>query len=88
MIQRYRNYRRKKRLFIDKTCEKRFISENMKNKMAGYILAVNVIKHYMAMNNDREVNTRSKHLRQDGLTPPATLVECDEMINDLKQWYL
>lgn len=87
IIEKYRNYLRKKRLFYDKKAMNRFISENFKNKIEGYILAVTIIKHYMNSGDDKEVKTRSKHLLADGLMPPENLRGCDNMIKDLKQWY-
>jgi len=88
IIEKNRNYLRKKRLFIDKKAMDRFIRENMRNKIEGYILAVTIIKHYMNADDQKEVKTRSKHLRLDGLMPPENLRGCDSMIRDLKQWYL
>ena len=61
---------------------------NMKNKLEGYVLAVTIIKHYLNEGNQKEVAHRSKHLRLDGLSPPVNLIECDEMVRDLRQWYL
>jgi len=83
-----RNYLRKKRLFMDKKAMDRFIQNNMKNKLEGYVLAVTIIKHYLNEGNKKEVDQRSKYLRIDGLSPPVNLRECDEMIHDLRQWYL
>lgn len=73
---------------MDKKAMNGFIVNNMKNKLEGYVLAVNVIKHYINEGNDQEIKIRSKHLRLDGLNPPRTLIECDEMIHDLREWYL
>lgn len=88
MIQVFRNYRRKKRLFRDKIAMNRFIVNNMRNKLEGYVLAVTIIKHYLNEGNTKEVEHRAKHLRIDGLNPPINLKECDEMIHDLRNWTL
>ena len=84
----FSNYFTRKRLFRDKKAMNRFIHENMKNKIQGFILTVSIIKHYLQRNDIQEVETRSKHLRLSGLNPPTNLIECDEMINDLKRWYI
>ncbi len=73
---------------MDKKAMNDFIVNNMKNKLEGYVLAVSIIKHYINEGNDQEIKLRSKYLRLDGLNPPRTLIECDEMIRDLRQWYL
>lgn len=65
-----------------------FIHENMKNQLYGFILSVSIIKHYIQLGDQDEIMVRSKHLRLSGLSPPTNLTECDEMINDLKRWYL
>jgi hypothetical protein len=88
MIEWFKNYLRKKRLFCDKHAMNRFIYENMKHQIQGFILSVSIIKHYMQLNDQEEIKTRSKHLRLCGLNPPVNLIECDEMINDLKRWYI
>jgi len=88
MIQTCKNYVRKKRLFMNKKAMNRFILNNMKNKLEGYVLAVTIIKHYLNEGNQKEVDHRSKHLRLDGLSPPVNLRECDEMIRDLRTWYI
>ncbi len=66
----------------------RFVLENMKNKLEGFILTVSIIKHYIQIDDQQEIDIRSKHLRLSGLNPPTNLIECDEMINDLKRFYL
>lgn len=82
----FSNYLRKKRLFHNKRAMKRFIHENMKNQLSNYILTISIIKHYILLNDQKEIEIRSKHLRLCGLNPPINLIECDEMINDLKRW--
>ncbi len=84
----FSNYLRKKRLFCDKKAMNRFVLENMKNKIEGFILTVSIIKHYIQTDDQKEIDIRSKHLRLCGLNPPVNLIECDEMINDLKRFYL
>jgi hypothetical protein len=73
---------------MNKKAMNRFILNNMKNKLEGYVLTVTIIKHYLNEGNDKEVAHRSKHLRMDGLSPPTNLRECDEMIRDLRTWYI
>lgn len=87
-MKKFRNYLRKKRLFISKSTLNRFIFNNMKNKIEGYVLTVSAIKHYLNAGDNQEVTTRSKHLRMEGLNPPTTINECDEMITDLRTFYL
>jgi len=65
----------------------RFILNNMNNKLEGYVLTVTIIKHYLNEGNQQEVDHRSKYLRLNGLSPPVNLIECDEMIRDLRQWH-
>jgi len=88
MIRAFLNYLRKNRLFYDKKALNRFIHENMKNKLAGYVLEVSIIKHYLNLADYQEVNNRIKTLRLAGLNPPHTIKQCDRMMNDLKRWYL
>ncbi len=88
MIRSIINFFRKRRLFKNKANLKRFVFNNMKNKVEGYVLTVKAIKHYIHLGNEVEVKTRSKHLRIDGLRPPKNIKQCDRMIKDLREWYL
>lgn len=88
MMKSFLNYLRKRRLFRDKKSLNRFINENMRNKVAGFVLEVSIIKHYINLGEYQEVRNRSKGLRLSGLNPPKTLKQCDKMMNDLKRWYL
>lgn len=67
---------------------KKFVLSNMHNRLENYVFAVDVLKHYIHIKNEQEIETRSKHLRLAGLKPPQNLRECDEMINDLRNWEL
>ncbi len=86
MIKSLLNLLRKNRLFRNKKQLNRFIHENMKNKLAGYVLEVSIIKHYLNAGNYQEVLNRCKNLRLAGLKPPLTRKQCDRMMNDLKRW--
>jgi len=88
IIEKFRNYLRKKRLFLNKQEMNRFIHNNFKNKLEGYIRSVDTIKHYMNVNDDLEVKQRCKHLRLDGLAPPENIRDCDTLIRDLRRWTL
>jgi len=86
IIETFRNYLRKKRLFLNDKEMKRFVQNNFNNKLEGYVRSINSIKHYMNANNKDEVKERCKQLKRDGLSPPETLRSCDSMIRDLRTW--
>ncbi len=66
----------------------KFVLNNMHNRIEAYVLAVVTLKHYINEKDENEIVTRSKHFRIAGLVPPKTLIECDEMITDLRSWQL
>ena len=88
IIETFRNYLRKKRLFLNDKEMNRFIQNNFNNKLEGYVRSVNTIKHYMNANDKAEVKERCKQLKRDGISPPENLRGCDNLIRDLRNWTL
>lgn len=73
---------------MDKKAYTEFVRKLSMKDRDLYISWVSNIRRFMASGNDNEVKTRSKWLVQAGFLPPVTIQECDQMMNDLREFHV
>jgi len=86
IIEKYRNYLRGKRLFLDESHKKQFLNIASNNLRVALIRQLATLKLNYDRQEQDEIDHRCKNLKKQGLAPPVNLRECEQKIDDLQKW--
>jgi len=86
IIEKYRNYLRGKRLFLDKSHKKQFLNIASNNLRIALIRQLATLRLNYDRNEVDEIEHRCNNLKKQGLATPENVRECNQMIDDLQKW--
>lgn len=86
MIKWFRIRAKEKRIFYSKGHRDVFMRRCALSKTELYVRQIARMKQAIVSKDKAELKRRQKFLVADGIRPPKTLKQCDQLIEDLRTW--
>ncbi len=86
MIKWFKNRRLQKRIFYSETHKDLFLKRCAISKSEHYVAWISQLKQAIVSNDMTQIQARQKYLSSEGIKPPKTLSQCDQLIKDLREW--